>query len=100
MASSFTNNGDGTVTITITFTGPIERVNNTVADAAQHLWTCGYAVDGRTFASLSANEKLALVERYMLRVTKDAARTQYVNAAGASARLAAANEVAMRHLEG
>ena len=100
MASSFTNNGDGTVTITITFTGPIERVNNTVADAAQHLWTCGYAVDGRTFASLSANEKLALVERYMLRVTKDAARTQYINAAGASARLAAANEVSTRHLEG
>ena len=100
MASSFTKNCDCTVTITITFTGPIERVNNTVTDAAQHLWTRGYAVDGRTFARLSPNEKLALVERYMLRVIKDAARTQYVNAAGASARLAAANEVASRHLEG
>ena len=100
MASSFTNNGDGTVTVTFAFTGPTERVNNTVTDAAQHLWTCGYAVDEVAFASLSANQKLAILEQHILRVIKDAARTQYVNAAGASARLAAANEVASRHLEG
>jgi hypothetical protein len=66
MALTYKNNGDGTATVTLTYTAPKTKIDAILEDAAHQLWNTGlgdHGADGiRLWASLSNQEKFSLLD--------------------------------------
>lgn len=84
----------GQTTITLTETAPTIRMQNTIGAAANWFWNHGMGNHGEngeiTFDSLTWQQKLNIIEAFILRSVNDAARN-FNNQAAASAAGAASD---------
>lgn len=93
MAASFRLNGDGTVTVTFAYTAVTVKAQETVNQAAAHVYHVYPILDESgeivPFENLTNQQKLNILDRHILRVILDAARANLVNEATEAARQAA-----------
>lgn len=82
MSATFNVSG-GNTTITINYTAVTAKVQDTIGNAALNLWNRGLGDHGTeetpiTFDSLTNQQKLNLVDEYVLRIIRDLAKTQNI----------------------
>lgn len=77
----------GNTTMTFVYTAPTAKVQSVVGDCAEYLFNHGYGTEGATFASLTNQQKLNLVDTYLKQVIIDAANALKSNKAQDAARV-------------
>ena len=91
MTATYKTVTGGKVSVAFTFTAASQVVIDTATAAAQYLHTLSGA-DPATFATLTDQQKLDIIDAHLLTVIQNLARTQHSLAAQEAARLAAATE--------
>jgi len=105
MSATIINNGDGTFALKLEYTAETTRVNQTLDAAVHELWDRGLGEhtkpnpddpDGKpipvTYDELTNQQKLRILDRYILRVMRDLARHYYIKAARDAVRTTAEQE--------
>ena len=67
--------GGGNATYNFQYTGTIAVIDKKADQAAHYLFDAGYGDHEKTYADLTAAEKLAILDQHVLRVILDASRT-------------------------
>ena len=106
MAISMQNNGNGTTTVSLSYTATTQRITDTLTDAAQYLYESGIYPLNLTeggaikpeFETLTQGEIGQIIDYFVQKSLKDAARNQYLKEAVAAAKQIAQNETGMRYL--
>lgn len=81
MATTLTNNQNGTSTLAISYTGPTAKLNAVLEDAAHYAFDHGYAAFGGpgTWADQTMANKRAIVDAAVKQELIDKARAHHVN---------------------
>ena len=104
MAINYTDNGDGTATIEISYTTGKAKIDDTIMDAAQYYYAHGYGQeyneDGEkiAWADLPNGKRLAVIDDWCKRAIITAAGSLHVTSAADEARAAAREELADKYL--
>jgi multidrug efflux pump subunit AcrB len=94
MAGSFTNNGDGTITVSFDFTADLDKAQNAVNKASEFVYSAYMVVDNSDplnpiitpWEDLTNQEKLDVLDKHIKRTIMDAARAQLIQTAVNDAR--------------
>ncbi len=102
MTGTFKQN-NGTTTVTFEYEADTTKVQTTVGDAAHYLFDHGYGDHGTeespiVWADLSNQDKLDIVDKHLVKVIKDAAKTYHIVSAGDTARDTAQEEIENIHM--
>lgn len=80
---SYQNNGNGTATITFSYTANKAKLDTTLDDAAHYIWNLGYGDHGtaeapRTWEQTNNSERLALIDDAVRREIIEKAKSYHV----------------------
>lgn len=102
MAGTFTVNGDGTITVRFEYTAATQKVQDTIGDAGEFLWSIGIRAPSTpavgTYDELTNQQKLDIVDFYIRQDVINKAKGQYVTDALAAAETTAETEAETRYL--
>lgn len=102
MALSKQVNG-GNTTITWTQTATTQKITDILSDAAKYLYGVGLTAgvelaEGETVNDLTNAEIATIIDSYLVKVLRDAAKTYHINLSAETARLAAVVETETKYL--
>lgn len=96
MAVTLTNNGNGTSTLSATYTGPTATMNSVLEDAAHGFWNSGlgnHGADGnRLWSAVTLQEKRDILDAALKNLVTQMAKDYHVVASTEAARATAVAE--------